>query len=236
MKKIIAFCILSLLLYSCATEIAGDGAISTQTYTPVTNFTKVSVDHDIDVTITQGAQKAVHITGYDNLLEHVKITASGGVLRIGMDNENTYTNMNLTAIVVIPSITEVSATHAGNISIETFPAISSLTLNTSGSGNIITMSGLSMSTLAAHITNTGSVTVSGSVDQQTIDITGSGNYDAFDLFSNTTTVNCIGSGDASVNAKILLDATIIGSGNILYKRYPEIQSTITGSGILIDSN
>lgn len=236
MKKVFLMVFVSVLLFSCSPVIDGNGTITSETYVPISNFTKVSLDAAIDITILQGTQKSVTVSGSENLLEYFKITATGGVLRIGMKPENTYTNMDLTAVVVMPSVTEIIATHAGNILVDSFPTIGNLKLETSGSGNISTMNGLRIGTLTANIFNSGSIAVEGIVNNQNISITGSGNYDAFNLFSNNSYVNIQGSGIASVNAKILLDATISGSGNILYKREPEIQSNLTGTGTIIDAN
>ncbi len=225
-------------LFSCVGEIIGSGAVSTQTYTPVSNFTKVSVDHNIDVLITYGTTKKVHVTGYDNLLEHIKISATGGTLRIGMKDENTYQNMNVTATVVMPGFTELIVTHEGNITVDTlYPSnVPNLTLRSEGSGNIEFISDLSIGTLNAYMNNTGSIEISGLVMDQTILMSGSGDYHAFDLRSNNSTVDLSGSGNAEVNVKMLLNAIISGSGNISYKRYPSINSTLTGTGLLIDAN
>lgn len=239
MKRILHIFIptLSLFVFSCTPEITGSGSISTQTYTPVANFTKVSVDHAINVSITYGTQKNIYVTGYDNLLDYLKISASGGLLKIGMKTEYTYANMNLTANVVMPSFTELIVTNAGSISIDSFTNnIPNLILQTSGSGNIASLKNLSIGSLNANISNVGFIDIIGTVGMQSVNITGSGNYNAFGLYSDTTTVNSTTSGNAFVNAEFRLYAIINGSGNISYKGFPIIDSTITGTGILINAN
>ena len=229
-------CFISIILFSCTPEIAGSGSIITQTYTPFSNFTKVSVDADIDVTVTYGLQKSVKVTGYSNLMDHFKISASGGVLRIGMKTEYTYTNMNLTAIVVMPSITQLTVTNAGNISIDTFPTTPNLTLVAEGSGNISALTALRIGSLTTNISSTGSIDISGTVNDENVEISGSGNFNAYSLRSSNCTVNSMSSGNSYVNARVLLTALISGSGNVYYKTYPDTTSTITGTGTLIDAN
>lgn len=226
-----------LFLFSCSTEIVGEGGISTQTYTPASNFTKVSVDDDIDVRITYGTTKKIHVTGYDNLLENVKITATGGVLRIGMKPDYTYTNMNISAQVIMPSFTELSVTHAGNIEIDSFANdIPNLSLIVSGSGNVTALHHPNIGNLTANLSNSGSADINGHAKNQYINLTGTGNFTGFDCGSNTSTINITGAGNAEVSLKLLLTANISGSGNVYYKRYPDIVSTITGTGAVIDAN
>lgn len=228
--------IIFLCLSSCATEITGEGSISTVTYTPGANPTKISVEHDIDVTVKYGAIKKIHVTGYDNLLDYVKISATSGVLRIGMKPDYTYTNMNLTAVIEIPSFTELAITHEGNIEVDTFAnPITQLNMAISGSGNITAIHHLQISNFSANLNGSGSVIMNGSCNNQDISISGTGSFSGF-MFSNNSTIYVAGDGNAEVNPKLLLNANISGTGNIYFKRYPDIHSTLTGSGLVIDAN
>jgi hypothetical protein len=229
--------IISFSLFSCATEISGEGDISTVTYSPGANPTKISVDHDIDVTVKYGTIKKVHVTGYKNLIDYVKISATGGVLRIGMKPDYTYTNMNLSAIIEIPYFSELAITHEGNIEVDTFyNAITNLNLIITGSGNITALHHLQANNLYADLKGSGSVLMNGSTYDEEILISGTGNFNGFKMYSSNCTVNISGDGNAEVNPKFLLSANISGAGSIFYKRYPVINSTLTGSGLVIDSN
>jgi hypothetical protein len=240
MKKLIPVIILcfSLCLFSCAEEVEGSGNVVTQTYSPFSNFTKVSVDHAIDVTILYGTVKKVHITGYENLLDDVKISASGGVLKLGMDPDKTYTNMNLTAVVVMPTITELTVNHTGSITVDSFPEMmTTLNLHINGAGNIKALHHPWTGALNAYLNNSGSIDLNGTVSgDQHVEITSAGNFNAFDMGVNNSTLNITGTGNAQVSVKLVLNATISGSGNVEYKRYPTIISNITGTGSVINAN
>jgi hypothetical protein len=227
----------ALVLFSCSTEITGEGTIVTDTYTPGANFTKVSVDADIDVTITYGTTKKVYVTGYDNLLEYVKLSATGGVLKIGMKPDYTFTNMNLTAVVVMPTFTGLTVTNAGSIQVDSFAnTLPTVQLEISGSGNIEALHHPHITSLNANLTNSGSVQMNGFAGTQTLTMAGSGSYYGFNQYSNYSEIHISGNGNAEVNPKLLLDASISGAGNIYYKRYPQIISHITGTGVIVDSN
>ncbi len=229
--------LLILLASSCSTEITGEGAIIEQTYSITTNVTKISVDHQINTVVKYGVYKKVHVTGYENLLDYVKISATGGVIRIGMKPDYTFQNMNITAEVEIPTITGVTATHAGNIEIDSFPnAFNTLDLTSSGSGNITCLAQMEMDALTVNLSNSGSIYIKGKGTSENIQLSGSGNFDAFDFLVNSSTVTNSGTGHVMVNAKMDLTANILSTGNISYKHYPSITSSITGSGLLIDAN
>jgi hypothetical protein len=229
--------VLLLLISSCSTEITGEGGIETQTYSVATNVTKVSVDDQINVKIMYGVYKKVHVTGYSNLLDYVKVSATGGVIRIGMKPDYTYSGMNITAIVEMPTVTGITATHAGNIEIDSFPnTLNNLLLTTSGSGNINAVAHLQIGALTVNMSNSGSIYLKGSAFNQDVQLSGSGNFDSFDLPVNSATITSSGTGNAFVNPKTDLNVTILSTGNISYKRYPIIISSITGSGLLIDAN
>src|SRR5688500_8473914 len=225
------------LVTSCSTEITGEGGIITETYSITTNVTKISVDHDIDVTVKYGLYKKVHVTGYENLLDYVKISATGGVIRIGMKPDYTYQNLNISAIVEMPTITGLTATHAGNIEIDTFNnALPTLALTTSGSGNITSLGKLNIGDLNITMSSSGMIYLQVTATTQTVQLSGSGDLSSFDMLTNSATITNNGIGNVFVQAKIDLDATINSSGNISYKKYPAITSNITGTGQLIDAN
>lgn len=222
---------------SCSTEIIGEGGINTETYSITTNVTKISVDHHIPVKVKYGLNKKVHVTGYENLLDYVKISATGGVIRIGMKPDYTYQNLNISAIVEMPTITGLTATHAGNIEIDTFNnVLPTLALTTSGSGNITSLGKLNIGALNIDMSGSGMIFLQGIATTQTIQLAGSGDLNSFDMLVNSANITNAGTGNVFVQVKNDLDATIDSSGNISYKRYPSITSTITGSGQLIDAN
>jgi hypothetical protein len=64
----------------------------------------------------------------------------------------------------------------------------------------------------------------------------SGDVDAFELRARDSSVVITGSGNCRTSVSDTLQAKITGSGDVLYKGYPEIKQTITGSGSLRDRN
>lgn len=73
-------------------------------------------------------------------------------------------------------------------------------------------------------------------DELTINFTGVGNIEAFDLKVDTCYITSSGIGDCEVYVVKLLDVEITGIGKVYYKGSPTITSDITGLGQLIDAN
>lgn len=127
-----------------------------------------------------------------------------------------------------------------------------LTTSLNGSGNIlmqeavvkiavveisgsVTLSGTNLvaDTLEMVINGSGNSVLAGEVNQQTVALHGSGNYQARDLQSQVTEVKIIGSGNSNVWVTDELSILITGSGDVTYRGKPQITELITGSGDLV---
>jgi hypothetical protein len=73
-------------------------------------------------------------------------------------------------------------------------------------------------------------------DALTINLIGVGNIHAFDMRVGSCTITFTGVGSCEVYVLNNLDVLITGVGNVYYKGNPEIGSSITGVGHLIDAN
>lgn len=83
----------------------------------------------------------------------------------------------------------------------------------------------------------GDVTLNGISDHDlSIDFRGVGNIDAYDLPVENCTVYSSGLGDCKVNVSGYLEVDISSAGNVYYIGNPEISSTDTGLGDLINDN
>ena len=80
------------------------------------------------------------------------------------------------------------------------------------------------------LSGSGDMQLAGKVNQQEINITGSGDISAFDLATAQTRISITGSGDAEVQVSDQLEASIVGSGDVHYHGAPAVRSNIIGSG------
>jgi putative autotransporter adhesin-like protein len=78
------------------------------------------------------------------------------------------------------------------------------------------------------------ITAAGTADDQDLNISGSGRYQAEQLRSKSVKINMSGSGTASVHASDMLDVHMSGSGTLTYTGDPKrVTQDISGSAKLI---
>lgn len=104
-----------------------------------------------------------------------------------------------------------------------------LDVRLSGSGDV-KFDHLSATRFTCELAGSGSIVAAGSSTTQKIRISGSGNYRAPDLRSQTASVSISGSGDVELWAERTLDAHIAGSGDIRYYGSPTVTQSVSGSG------
>ena len=112
--------------------------------------------------------------------------------------------------------------------------MNNLNLEITGSGDIDLL--INSENTDISISGSGNIYLEGGTIDQTISVSGSGNYDAFKFFSKKSEIDISESGDCNVYAQDNLFVTISGSGNVYYKGNPSVNSMITGSGKVINSN
>ncbi|HZA32146.1 MAG TPA: head GIN domain-containing protein [Propionibacteriaceae bacterium] len=196
------------MLVSCSVT-TGSGNVVSESRN-VSGFTKIDLSGAGEVTIDQNGTEALTIEAEDNVMPKVTSEVVDGTLRLG---EKSSLTINLTkAVKYQVSVKELSG------------------LMISGSG-AVTAAKITGPSLAVDINGSGKVTVGGTVENQDVEISGSGDYQAKDLQTKITTVKISGSGAASVAASDSLDIDMSGSGKLTYYGSPpQINQQISGSG------
>src|ERR671911_276252 len=196
------------MLVSCSVT-TGSGNVVSESRN-VSGFTKIDLSGAGEVTIDQNGTEALTIEAEDNVMPKVTSEVVDGTLRLG---EKSSLTINLTkAVKYQVSVKELSG------------------LMISGSG-AVTAAKITGPSLAVDINGSGKVTVGGTVENQDVEISGSGDYQAKDLQTKITTVKISGSGAASVAVSDSLDIDMSGSGKLTYYGSPpQVNQQISGSG------
>jgi hypothetical protein len=159
------------------------------------------------VIVRVGRAQSVAVTADDNLVDHVTTTVRRDTLVIG--NYGNFTTRS-------PMAVTVSA-----------PSLDAVTL--SGSGTVV-VDAANSSDFTTTLSGSGTVTVSGTAHRLTAVLTGSGTLGLNDLDAQNVTARLGGSGVINVHAISTLDATITGTGSILYSGSPSVTSRNAGTG------
>ena len=240
MKKALLFStFISLFFISCGEDdiYTGEGPIVTEELT-IAAFSAIETLGSMEVTISKGAEQKVEVTGHANIIDRIETSVSNGVWKIKL-KDGSYRNADLSFSIVIPELNAASIEGSGEININDFSSDKNFFLGIIGSGDIQLDTNTGCENLAIEIEGSGNVKANGAfsnLKNLDLEIIGSGSSDGFVLQADQVAVNIVGSADCSVTANIGLKVAIDGSGKVRYKGDPTIESNISGSGKIINSN
>lgn len=198
---------------------------------PVSGIERIEFTTAGELSITQGSQEALTITGREKVIEDITTEVQNGVLYIGREQwlfeawpDDVVIDLQLIDLDGI-KVSGSGRVDAGSISSQDF------TLNITGSGKV--KMDLTASALNTTLSGSGETSLAGKVDSQVVNISGSGEHQAFDLMSKAAEVDISGSGQADLYLTDSIDLNITGSGDVNVKGDPaSVNEKIVGSGDL----
>jgi hypothetical protein len=194
-----------------STGVQGSGNASTE-WRDVAAFSGVELAGSNNVVVRVGGARGVVVHADDNLLEHVTTDVQAGTLVIG-ETPGSFTTKS-------PMYVEVTA-----------PTLDSLVL--SGSG-VVSVTRVDAARLKVSLPGSGVVRASGKATRLDVTLGGSGDAQLQSLPADDVTARVTGSGRILVNATGSLDASVSGSGAVMYVGSPEhVTKNVTGSGAVI---
>jgi hypothetical protein len=219
--------VLSLSLISCnATKGSGNKVSENR---EVGDFTEISLDCAVDVTVEVGKEKSISVWADDNLLPMITTAVSGGRLTIDVDG-NYMTSGGFKATVTVPQLSAVESSGSGDLLVIN-PSGPTFTVTQSGSGDV-TLENLSTQSFIANLMGSGDLLAKGKADTLEANLSGSGGLDAGLTICHNARARSTGSGDLKLNASKVLDATLSGSGDLTSLGKAQVTVTSTGSGKL----
>ena len=183
------------------------GAAATQTRTLAT-FTSLDLAGSNNVTITVGRPQSVVVHADSTLINHVTTEVVAGTLVIG-DTGSFTASGPVSVDVSVPSLTALSISGSGQIS----------------------ATGISTPQLTVTISGSGQLSAAGTATRLDVTINGSGQARLSQLTARDVNAVISGSGLIQVTATASLDASVPGSGTIVYSgNPPQVTTSVTGSG------
>jgi hypothetical protein len=191
----------------------------------VSDFNQINTNGDMEIIVSPGNNNSVVVQGDSNVLPNIQTSVNNNVLTVS--NSNVIGGSKPAKIyITVVDLNAVQVGGSGNFT-GTDLKLKSLNLFLSGSGSINLVNLVADS---IKLVNSGLTSLSGNVKSQEIIISGTGEYKAKDLQSNTATVEIDGSGQATLNVINQLNIIINGSGQVSYLGNPNIQQQVIGSG------
>jgi hypothetical protein len=228
--------IVAMLTYSCIPCTEGSGNVITEQRL-VTEFSGVENTTSFNVDILYDSAYSVEVAADDNILQLISTSVRGGRLIIDTDYDMCISSGSTVNIEIhMPIIESIELNGSGNMDIDDFDC-NSLEISNSGSGNIDISNIYSTTTIDIEVDGSGDVKISGKARRGNYDVNGSGSIYAEDLLLDDCYANNTGSGNIYCFAYLLLDATVDGSGDIIFSGSPdEVSEDINGSGSVRENN
>lgn len=215
MKKLFAFpiliAVLAVGLTGCIKDhLIGSGSIVSENRTINGIFKEIRIEGSMNVLVKQGDSIRVSAKDYANIIPYLETKIVGNTLVIKHEDRTWISNSASEVTVTLPTLTSVELT---------------------GSGDVNTVGNFNFTDLNLLISGSGDFSFAGACKNLTAKISGSGDIRAFDLLTEVANARISGSGNMQLNVSRTLDATISGSGDIIYKGTPTtVTKSISGSG------
>ncbi len=194
---------------------------------PVHGVTAVELQTVGVLTIRQGPVEILTVTAETSVLPKLRTDVADGLLTIDA-REPFATAQPVRYALTVTTLAAIANAGSGRIDV-TALRVPRLRLVVAGSG-AIALAALTAETLTMALTGSGSATAAGTVTRQTVELSGSGDYDGAQLASRIATVRASGSGRVTVRVSDRLDVDLRGSGDMAYVGTPQIAVTNAGSG------
>jgi hypothetical protein len=195
---------------SSSSGVQGSGVAATQSRV-LPRFSRVDLAGSTSVTVVAGGRQSIVVRADSNLIRHVTTHVVAGTLVIGTTGSFTIrTPMNVQ--VSVPSLAAVTLSGSGEISARRIEA-ARLTVSLPGSGVLY---------------------ASGTATQLDVTLGGSGMAQLSNLVARDARVAVTGSGLIRVTTTAKLNATVSGSGAVIYSGNPsQVTRNITGTGAVM---
>jgi hypothetical protein len=198
---------------SSSSTTVGSGVAATQAR-DLAAFDSVELAGGNNVVIRVGEKQSVVVKADDNLLDRVTTEVQSRKLVIANTPGSLTTKSPMSVEVNVPTLTALTLT---------------------GSGNIV-VDGVEAESLELTLPGSGTLTGSGTATRLDVTVGGSGTVQFTGLVATDVRALVSGSGSIFITATKTLDASVSGSGAILYAGNPqEITQNVTGTGAITGS-
>lgn len=200
------------------------------------HFNRINFKSVGEVFLVQGDSSQLVIEGDQNLIENVKIDLANDQLTLTYKPEiGDWSSLlwvthesRLRYFVTVKDLKSFRLAGAGRVRSDGLKG-ESLDISHTGLG-LLKITGLQYHELDVDLSGLGSVTLAGEVEQQNLELSGGGEFQAEDLHSQEANISISGAGSARVWVEKELNAAITGAGNIHYKGDPEVIVSKSGLG------
>ena len=224
---------------SCRNVLKGEGNKTTVS-PPVSSFSTLDITLPVNVTINvqTGSQPGIVLSGYENVIKHIKINTDNNtlILKTDLDDNWTIDGRDVTVTITTPTLSALSLEGATDADIHGNISGSNFKLGISGASRAV-IDNINTDNFSSDISGAADLRIkSGNVKVASYELSGAGKILAFPLQTSETSTSISGTGTSEVTASQKLTANISGAGTIKYKGHPSISRDVSGAGSISDAN
>ena len=234
MKHILFFSTLLILVFSSCRwmgykQVKGNGNLGSENRN-ITRAEKIKLAGSYNIEVMQGPVTSVKVEADENIIPYILTQEEDGFLIIkSKPHVNFSTEHAIKIYITTNKLEQVQIAGSGNvIGKNQFTGGNKMILKISGSGDI--QLDVNAPDISAEIAGSGSILLKGETKNETIHISGVGDYKADELKAENAKVKIAGSGNVKIFADVNLDISIAGVGSVYYKGAAAVKQHIAGSG------
>jgi len=207
--------------------ITGSGSMETFTFN-TGEITEIRVEMLCNIIYHSAPSDTVTFDVQPNLMEHISVEESGGVLTVRATRNITFTGTGNTPVLTVSSPSLNRVTHAGAGRFTAVDPIvgDSFSLNISGAAD--GKAELAVQSLSVSLAGAGNFELSGTADNADISMAGAGRLDALNLQTRSASINLAGVGTVRISCSDSLSVTAGGVGTVEYRGSPTLDLTRGG--------
>lgn len=206
----------------------------------IEHFSNIQFSDFGTLILIQGDQETLTVEADDDLLPELITEVRGDTLSLGLGEDwvnrigkmisSVFYNKDRHVIYTLTCIDLEKISISGNCKLKCDALkVENLNLKVSGLGDLV-LKKIDCDSLEVSISGRGEFSAAGKAEHQHIRISGSGEYQAPDLASQTVRIVISGQGNATVRVEESLDITISGLGQVNYFGRPKLRQVISGLG------
>ena len=212
----------------------GPGTVTTEERA-VPAFSRIRVDGTADVVLVQGSGPAVAVEASARSLPDIRTEVGDGTLTIRSSERRRWWAFVFGGgarppriVVTFRNIDAISAAGTVNIRSDELK-LDRLAISAVGAASL-RLAGLDAKVLVVDGSGAIKADIAGRVAEQSISMSGAGDYRAAGLASERARIAVSGAGRVVVNATRSLDVEISGAGTVDYLGNPEVTKKVSGAG------
>lgn len=212
-------------------KIIGNGEMKTTTIS-TSDYDIINASGNLYINLVRGNEGKIKISAEENLIEYIQVFVENSQLTIKVKkgyNLSPSVRSKISITVPFEQINDIMLSGSGGIN--TTDTIQTNRFSVSIAGSYDANLNVFSETVTSSIAGSGGLSLFGKTSRFEVSVSGSGEVSAFELTANNANVSISGSGSIDLFVTDSLEASIAGSGNILYKGNPKnINKNIVGSG------